>query len=175
MGKKSVKENKSVFQIAREEAGLTRAQASEEMQFISESRIEKYESGKSEVHPEEVNAMAQAYRRPELCNYYCSNMCPIGKKSVPEIEIKELSEIVLQTLATLNRLNVEKDRLIDITSDSEISDNEMDDFVRIKHGIENIAEASASLNLWVSKMIASDKLDENRLEIAEMKFSKREK
>ena len=52
MGKKSIREDKNIFQLAREEAGLTRAQASEKLVFVSESRIEKYESGKSEVHPE---------------------------------------------------------------------------------------------------------------------------
>jgi putative ABC transport system permease protein len=41
MGKKSVKENKNIYFQSREEAGLTRAQASELMDFISESRIEK--------------------------------------------------------------------------------------------------------------------------------------
>ena len=48
MGKKSIREDKNIFQLSREEAGLTRAQASEKLVFISESRIEKYESGKSE-------------------------------------------------------------------------------------------------------------------------------
>ena len=42
MGKKSTRENKSVFQLSREEAGMTRAEASEAMEFVSESRIEKY-------------------------------------------------------------------------------------------------------------------------------------
>ena len=91
MGKKSIREDKNIFQLAREEAGLTRAQASEKLVFVSESRIEEYESGKSEVHPEEVLAMAKAYRKPMLCNYYCSKMCPIGKENVPEIKMKDLN------------------------------------------------------------------------------------
>ena len=64
MGKKSTKEDKSIYQICREEAGLTRAEASEAMSFVSESRIEKFESGKSPVQPEEVLAMAKAYKKP---------------------------------------------------------------------------------------------------------------
>ena len=58
MGKKSVKEDKSIYQLAREEADMTRAEASEAMAFVSESRIEKYVSGRSPVQPEEVLAMA---------------------------------------------------------------------------------------------------------------------
>ena len=163
MGKKSISEDKNIFQLAREEAGLTRAQASEKLVFVSESRIEKYESGKSEVHPEEVLAMARAYKKPMLCNYYCSQMCPIGKENVPEIKMKDLAQIVLNTLATLNALEDEKDRLIEITADSQVSEDELSDFVRIQKGIEQIALASDSLSMWMNQMVASGQIDEKRL------------
>ena len=163
MGKKSIREDKNIFQLAREEAGLTRAQASEKHVFVSESRIEKYESGKSEVHPEEVLAMARAYKKPMLCNYYCSQMCPIGKENVPEIKMKDLAQIVLNTLATLNALEDEKDRLIEITADSQVSEDELSDFVRIQKGIEQIALASDSLSMWMNQMVASGQIDEKRL------------
>ena len=163
MGKKSIREDKNIFQLAREEAGLTRAQASEKLVFVSESRIEKYESGKSEVHPEEVLAMARAYKKPMLCNYYCSQMCPIGKENVTEIKMKDLAQIVLNTLATLNALEDEKDRLIEITADSQVSEDELSDFVRIQKGIEQIALASDSLSMWMNQMVASGQIDEKRL------------
>ena len=163
MGKKSIREDKNIFQLTREEAGLTRAQASEKLVFVSESRIEKYESGKSEVHPEEVLAMARAYKKPMLCNYYCSQMCPIGKENVPEIKLKDLAQIVLNTLATLNALEDEKDRLIEITADSQVSEDELSDFVRIQKGIEQIALASDSLSMWMNQMVASGQIDEKRL------------
>ena len=163
MGKKSIREDKNIFQLSREEAGLTRAQASEKLVFISESRIEKYESGKSEVHPEEVLAMAKAYKKPMLCNYYCSKMCPIGKENVPEIKMKDLAQIVLNTLATLNALEDEKDRLIEITADSQVSEDELSDFVRIQRGIEQIARASDSLSMGMNQMVASGQIDETRL------------
>ena len=58
MGKRSIKEDKSVYQLAREEAGMTREEASEAMQFVSDSRIEQYESGKSPVQPESLHHTA---------------------------------------------------------------------------------------------------------------------
>lgn len=64
--------------------------------------------------------MAAKYRRPSLCNYYCSNQCPIGQAYVPEIEMKELSAIVLEMLASLNCVNLEKERLIEITADGKL-------------------------------------------------------
>ena len=64
MGRKSTKENKNIYQITREEADLTREEASELMDFISSDRIEKIESEKSASHPEEILAMADAYKKP---------------------------------------------------------------------------------------------------------------
>ena len=48
MGKQSTRENKTIYQICREEAGLTRSEASEKMTAVSDSKIEKFEY---EMHP----------------------------------------------------------------------------------------------------------------------------
>ena len=58
MGRKSTKENKNIYQTSREEAGLTREEASELMQFVSSDRIEKIESEKSAPHPEEIPSLS---------------------------------------------------------------------------------------------------------------------
>lgn len=164
MGKKSVKEDKNIYQASREEAGLTRAEASEAMGFVSESRIEKYESGKSPVQPEEVLAMSKAYKKPGLCNYYCSHQCPIGERFVPEVKVQDLPQITLQMLATINSLEKEKDRLIEITADGEITEDELADFAKIEEGVEQISMAADSLSLWINNMIASGKIDGEQLE-----------
>ena len=143
---------------------MTREEASEAMLFVSDSRIEKYESGKSPVQPEEVLAMEKAYKKPGLCNYYCSHECPIGQEYVPEVKINGLANIVLKTLASMNSLDKAKDRFIEITADGEISEDELADFVKIQDGIEEISMAAESLSLWVSSMVASGKIDEEKLE-----------
>ena len=170
MGKKSVRENKNMYQLSREEAGMTRAEASEAMKFVTESQIEKIESEKSEPHPEEIMAMAEAYKKPSLCNYYCSKECPIGQEYVPEVKIKDLSQIVLEMLASLNALNREKDRLIEITADGIISDNELADFVTIQDKLNQISLTIDSLKLWVNNTIASGAIDKGRLEEARKKI-----
>ena len=48
-------------------------------------RIEKIENERVEAHPEEILVMADKYKAPELCNYYCSNQCAIGRQYVPEV------------------------------------------------------------------------------------------
>ena len=161
MGKKSVKENKNAYQISREEAGLTREAASQVLEFISSDRIEKIESEKSLPHPDEILAMSKAYKDPELCNYFCSNECPIGKKYVPEIKMKELSQITLEMLASLNAMEEEKKRLIEITVDGKISEDEKGDFETIRAKLKDISISIQSLQMWVDNAILTGVISEN--------------
>lgn len=159
MGRKSTKENKNIYQTSRETAGLTREAAAEQLAFISSDRIEKIENERSYPHPDEILAMADCYKNPSLCNYYCSHECPIGQEYVPEVVAKDLSVITLEMLSTLNTLSREKDRLIDIAADGRISDDEIPDFLRIKENLENMSLAIDSLKLWVENTIASGEID----------------
>ncbi|MCQ2510876.1 MAG: helix-turn-helix transcriptional regulator [Lachnospiraceae bacterium] len=151
MGKRSVKENKTVYQQYREAQELTRDKASERMDFLSADRIEKIESERSMPHPEEILAMAKAYHAPELSNYYCSNACPIGRKYVPPLKQKELSAIVLELLAGVTALEKEKNRLIEITVDGVISDDEQEDFARIREQLQKLTACSSALSFWLEK------------------------
>ena len=161
MGRKSTKENKNIYQTSRETMEYTRDAAAEKLGFISADRIEKIENEKSLPHPEEVLAMADCYRNPSLCNYFCSHECPIGIEYVPEIRAKDLSQITLEMLATLNKLTHEKERLIEITVDGELSEDELPDFLKIKDQLEKMALAIDSLNLWLDQTIASGKLNKD--------------
>ena len=159
MGRKSTKENKNVYQTSREDAGLTREAAAELLEFISSDRIEKIENEKSLPHPDEILAMADCYKNPTLCNYYCSHECPIGQEYVPEVKLKDLSQITLEMLASLNSLEKEKTRLIEITVDGVISEDEKEDFERIQNQLAQIAMAVDSLQLWVQKAIVDGKIN----------------
>jgi len=108
-----------------------------------------------------VLAMADCYKNPFLCNYFCSHECPIGMEYVPEIKVKDLSQITLEMLATLNKLTHEKERLIEITVDGELSEDELPDFFKIKDQLEKMSLAIDSLNLWLDQEIASGKLKSN--------------
>lgn len=164
MGRKSTKENKNIYQTSREAMGLTRDSAAEQLSFISADRIEKIENERSIPHPDEILAMADCYKNPILCNYYCSHECPIGQEYVPEVAAKDLSVITLEMLSTLNTLSKEKDRLIDIAADGRITDDEIPDFLRIKQNLENMSLAIDSLKLWVENTIASGEINMELLE-----------
>ena len=159
MGRASTKENKNPYQRIREELGLTREKAGELLEVVTPERIEKIENERSFPHPDEVLLMSQKYRKPSLCNFYCSNQCPIGKEYVPEVQVKELSSIVLEMLASLNSVNKRKERLIEITADGVISNDEIDDFIYIQEELERISITVETLQLWAEKMLANGIID----------------
>ena len=112
MLRSSIKENKTVYQQRREELGLSREKASELLVSMPPERIERIETGKYAAHPDEVLLMSQKYQAPHLCNYYCANECAIGREYVPELKIKDLSQIVLEMLSSLNSVKKRQERLI---------------------------------------------------------------
>lgn len=159
MARKSTKENKNLYQQTREGLDLTREEASELLETMSPERIEKIESERSMPHPDEVLLMSDKYKQPTLCNYYCANQCPIGQQYVPEIKIKDLSQIVLETIASLNTMQKKKDRLIEITVDGRISGDELADFVHIQEELEKISVAVETLQLWCERMLDTGAID----------------
>ena len=159
MGKRSVKKDKNIYQLSREALDLTRDKASEQMEYISADRIEKIESGRSLPHPDEILTMASCYKKPGLYNYYCSHECPIGIRYIPEVEDKDLPRIVLEMLASLNMVEKERDRLIDIAVDGEISEDEYKDFNSIRDKLVSLSHSVESLKLWIENTIARGELD----------------
>ena len=159
MARTSTKENKNIYHKTRESLNLTREAASELLESISPERIEKIENERSLPHPDEVLLMAEKYKQPSLCNYYCANQCPIGQQYVPEIKIKDLSQIVLETLASLNSMNKQRERLIEITVDGKITGDELEDFIYIQEELERISIAVETLQLWSERMLATGMID----------------
>ena len=162
MARVSTKENKNIYQLTREGLKLSREAASELLESIPPERIEKIENERSLPHPDEVLVMSDKYMQPSLCNYYCANQCPIGQEYVPEIKVKDLSQIVLEMLASLNSVSRQKDRLIEITADGKISGDELEDFIFIQEELERISITVETLQLWSERMMATGVIDEEQ-------------
>ncbi len=162
MGRMSTRRNKTVYQLRREELGLSREKASELLEIISPERIEKIENGKMVPHPDDILRMSECYRMPSLCNCYCANECSIGKNYVPEVKVKALSQIVLEMLASLNSMSRKQERLIEITADGKVSEEEVRDFVHIQEELERISITVETLQLWTEKMLTDGVIDKER-------------
>lgn len=159
MGRVSKKENKTVYQTSRENLGYSREKASEVLGWISPERIEKIENEKTTPRPDEVLEMSIGYKNPNLCNHYCAKECSIGQQYVPEVKIKDLSQIVLEMLASLNAMNKRQERLIEITADGIITEDEIQDFIHIQDELEKISITVETLQLWAEQMLADGVID----------------
>ena len=164
MGRKSTRENKSIYQVTRENLGLTREKAGELIPGFSPERIEKIENERMQIRPDDVKLMAEYYKAPGLCNYYCSQECPIGKGRTPRVESRELVQIAVETINGVNRLNRVKDRLLEIAEDGKISPDEYEDFSEIRETLEKLQVSVSTLQLWLEKKMAEGEIEEEAFE-----------
>lgn len=153
MGRKSIKKDKNLFQLAREKCGLTREKASEKLEFISPEKIEKIENEKVNAHPEDVVAMAKVYGDPVLCNFYCTQRCTISKEmNYAQIEsIEDLSKITIGILNALNTIEKKEKELISIAADDIIDKNELEKFSAIQKDLNEISAKLNALQMWIKQ------------------------
>lgn len=159
MGRASTRQNKTPYQLAREELGLSRERAAELLETIPGGAHRAHRKRALPAAAGRGAAHAQRYKKPSLCNAYCARACPIGQEYVPEIKPKELPAIVLEMLATLNTLDRERGCLIDISADGSIDPDELADFLRIQRELEQISRTVEALQLWAEKMMADGRID----------------
>ncbi len=91
---------------------------------------------------------------------------------MPEIKIQSLAEIVLGMLASLNSLDKEKERLIEIVADGRIEDAELSDFAAIQNQLEQLSITVDALQMWVNTTIASGKIDKEKLDLIREELKK---
>ena len=169
MPRVSAKENKNKYFKRREELGWSREEASEKLVTIPADRLEKIENERSPVRPDEILVMSEVYNMPELCNYYCSKECPIGKTCIPEIKVRDLSRIVLELVANLNRSRKNQERLIEIAADGKIEAEEVEDFVKIQRDLDKISLTVDAMQMWMKQKLADGTIDKAAYEACRKK------
>lgn len=68
--------------------------------------------------------------------------------------------IMLEMLANLNALVKEKDRLVEITVDGNITPDEMPDFKRIQNRLEEMSLVVDALKLWFNNAVSTGQIKE---------------
>lgn len=153
------------YEYYRTKAGYSREKASELLStsenFISPDLLYRVEHGEQTPSPSLVIRMAEIYKRPEICNYHCSKKCAIGLNHVPQVDVNDLANIVLQAVASLNEAHPLINRLIQIAVDGKITDDEIKDFAYIQHKLEEVSLASDVLNLWIERTIHESGLNKD--------------
>ncbi len=117
---------------------------------IDRGRLYRIERGIASPHPEEIYLMADLYNAPELENYFCTKICPLGR-NVPKADISSLDRISLRAISVLREMGSVQELLIDITADGVISKDEIEDIHKILRALEELEQVTQSLKLWVKK------------------------
>ena len=152
MGKVSASKKKSVYQLAREELDLTRAEAIDRLPGISESRLVKIENGSVAIQPADVVLMAEGYNKPELRNHYCCYDCEIGKIDAQKTtNTEDVHKLLVDMAVSLKSVNHNKIRLMEILNDEIVEDCEIIDFKQILNDLDHISATIDSLKLWCER------------------------
>ncbi len=129
---------------------LSSREGAADIMSIDRGRLYRIESGIANPYPEEIHLMADLYNAPELENYYCTNICPLGGE-MPKADLADLDRISLRALSTFRKIGETKELLLDITEDGVISEDEKGDLNKVLENLGELEQIAQSLKLWVKK------------------------
>lgn len=151
----TAKTSSNIFYKARCEAAahneqLSSREGAADIMSIDRGRLYRIESGIANPYPEEIHLMADLYNAPELENYYCTNICPLGG-NIPKADMAALDRISIRALSTFRKVGETRELLLDITADGVISEDEKADMQKVLDNLEELEQIAQSLKLWVKK------------------------
>lgn len=129
---------------------LSSREGAADIMSIDRGRLYRIESGVAVPYPEEIHLMADLYNAPELRNYYCTEMCPLGR-DIPKVEVIDLDRITVRTLSAIRKLNATKELLLDIAVDGVIDEYEKEDMAKVLQSLEELEQITQNMKLWVKK------------------------
>lgn len=156
MGRRPTKAANNPFCIARLNAAkynerLFSKEGAAELLGVSTSTLSDYELGLTKiVPPDMVVKMADLYNAPELRNFYCREMCPLGF-DVPVLELEDLDRITVKAMASLRKTAEMKGILLNITEDGVISEEEKPELKKILKMLDEVSTIAQSLKVWAEK------------------------
>lgn len=155
MANVTAKTSSNIFYKARCEAAthneqLSSREGAADYMSIDRGRLYRIESGITVPYPEEIRLMADLYNAPELENYFCRTMCPLGCE-MPKAELANLDRITVRTLSVFRKIGKTKEMLLDITADGVIDESEKPELDEVVKNLEEVEEIAQSMRLWIKK------------------------
>ena len=121
-----------------------------ELLGYSTSSVAGWELGTDRPSPEAVMIMSDLYHAPELKNYYCRNVCPLGE-NIPEMKVREIDRITIMALASIKKVCQSKESLLEIVADGKITEDEKPALAEIIKTMDEMTEIAQSLKAWAAK------------------------
>lgn len=151
----AAKTSANVFYKARYAASshneqLSSREGAADIMSIDRGRLYRIESGIANPYPEEIHLMADLYNAPELRNYFCKTICPLGE-DIPKAEVADIDRITIRTLSAIRKLGETKELLLDITEDGIIDESEKNDMEKVLQNLEELEQIAQNMKLWIKK------------------------
>ncbi len=155
MANVTAKTSSNIFYKARCEAAthneqLSSREGAADYMSIDRGRLYRIESGITIPYPEEIRLMVDLYNAPELENYYCRTMCPLGGE-IPKVEIADLDRITVRMLSAFRKIGETRELLLNITEDGVIDESEKPDLEKVLKNLDEIEQVTQSMKLWIKK------------------------
>ncbi len=121
-----------------------------EMMLINPGRLYRIEKGSMIPYPDEIHLMADLYNAPELENYYCTEMCPLGCE-MQKVEIADLDRISIKAISTFRKVKETQELLLDVTEDGMVDETEKPEIQKVLENLKELEQVTQNLKLWVRK------------------------
>ena len=158
MPRNATKAADNVFYLARKAAEkcndcLGSREGAAEETGIDRTRLARIEAGVLVPYPEEILMMAHTYLAPQLCNHYCANLCPLGKKTIPPCELLQIDRLALKVMSAMQGASCVQQIILEIAGDGQITQDEVPQLEQVMKNLEAMERASMELRLWMQKYI----------------------
>lgn len=135
---------RSIYQLARNNAGLTQEQAAE-LLHISVRSLADYESGVTVPNGDIVHDMVDIYGAKWLGYEHLRLSTKVGQRCLPEINITDLAQSVLSLQKESTDVENVKPCMIKIASNGRVDDHEVQRWEEVTKEILEMAGAALSV------------------------------
>lgn len=129
---------------------LSSREGAADFMSIDRGRLYRIESGVTYPYPEEVHLMADLYNAPELRNYYCTEICPLGE-CVAKADVTNLDRITIMAMASFEKTDETKQKLLKIVADGVVSEDEKNEMLAVVQNLGELEGVAQNLKNWVKK------------------------
>lgn len=151
------KDPENTYKKFREKAGYTQATAAEGLS-ITEKSYAKYERAygdpaASDPGPARVDDMATLFNAPELRNWYCRNVCPLGIYTTEDVTLEgsSLDIAAVKLYLAIEAVNQIKGLLLKVVADGELTDDEGEDLKTLFDHLEQVEGFTQEFRLWLER------------------------
>lgn len=151
------RDNRNIYQTARKAAGYTQEAAAELLDLSVES-VRAYETGVRVPGNDTVERMVEVYNTQHLAYQHLKTTNALMSRVVPVLEERSLTEAAVRLVNRMNRMirTNAGSRLLEITEDGVVTDDEVIDVKEIAVDLRELIQAAMEMDLLFKREEAGE-------------------